>query len=132
MRLNKQFLRQQAGAKLREIRKENALSIFKAGKAIGVSGSFISQIERGVRAPSDAVLISLAALYQVPTQSLFDLYNRLENTSLDTLLSHPALRKTFTQITTDKSLSPDELSLISQELQRVADKYLTRKDEPDV
>lgn len=132
MRLDKQLLRRQAGAQLREFRKKNALSVFKVGKAIGVSGSFISQIERGIRAPSDAVLISLASLYEVPRQSLFDLYRRLDNMSLDTLLANPALRKTLTQITTDKTLSPEELSLISHELQRVADKYLTRKESKDV
>lgn len=130
--MDKQSLREQAGAKLRAIRKNTNLSVFKVGRAIGVSGSFISQIERGVRAPTDAVLISLADLYGVPKATLFDLYERLEDSELIALLSNPSLRKTFTQITTDKTLSEEDLTLIVQELQRVADKYLNPKEDSDV
>ncbi|MEG0152042.1 MAG: helix-turn-helix transcriptional regulator [Cellulosilyticaceae bacterium] len=130
--MDKQSLREQAGSKLRAIRKSTNLSVFKVGRAIGVSGSFISQIERGVRAPTDAILISLADLYAIPQSNLFDLYERLEVSELNALLSNPSLRKTFTQITADKNLSEEDVALIVKELQKVADKYLNPTEDPNV
>ena len=63
-----------SGAKLKELRKATGMSVFKVGKAIGMSGSYVSQFERGSCPPSDAALIALSDLYGVDKQKLFDLY----------------------------------------------------------
>lgn len=126
--MDKDELRKQAGEKLKEMRKATGLSIFKVGRAIGVTGGYISQVERGLCSVTDAVLSSLADLYQVERSEVFALYRRVENKEIDALLDNPALRKTFTQITTSEKLSPDEVDEMAKELQRVADKYLKKGD----
>ena len=52
-----------AGKKLQEYRKQTGLSIFKVGRQIGVSGSYISQVENGKRPASDAMLIATGHPY---------------------------------------------------------------------
>ena len=126
--MDKKELWKEAGAKLREIRKATGQSVFKVGRAIGVSGSYISQVERGSCAASDAVLVALSELYGVDKQSLFDLYKRIEDEEANRLMDNPMFRKVFTQVTSDKKLSQDEKDEIAKELERIALKY-SREDE---
>lgn len=126
--MDKKELWKEAGAKLRELRKATGQSVFKVGRAIGVSGSYISQVERGSCAVSDAVLIALSELYGVDKQSLFDLYKRIEDEEANRLMDNPMFRKVFTQVTTDRKLSKDEKDEIAKELERIAKKY-AREDE---
>ena len=126
--MDKKELWKEAGAKLREIRKATGQSVFKVGRAIGVSGSYISQVERGSCAASDAVLVALSELYGVDKQALFDLYKRIEDEEANRLMDNPMFRKVFTQVTTDKKLSQSEKDEIAKELERIALKY-SREDE---
>lgn len=126
--MDKKELWKEAGAKLREMRKATGQSVFKVGRAIGVSGSYISQIERGSCAASDAVLVALSELYGVDKQTLFDLYKRIEDEEVTRLMDNPMFRKVFTQVTADKKLSQSEKDEIAKELERIALKY-SREDE---
>lgn len=130
--MDKKEIWKHAGTKLRELRKSTGKSIFKVGREIGVSGSYISQVERGSCAASDAVLVAMANLYGVDKKELFDLYIRIENEEANRLVANPALRKVFTQVSADKKLSQDEKDEIVKELQRIADKYLNDKETDDV
>ena len=127
--MDKKDLWKEAGAKLREIRNSTGQSVFKVGRAIGVSGSYISQVERGSCAASDAVLIALSDLYGVDKQSLFDLYKRIEEEEANRLMDNPMFRKVFTQVTADKKLSQSEKDEIARELERIAKKYAKEDEE---
>lgn len=129
--VDKKELWKEAGTKLREIRKATGQSVFKVGRAIGVSGSYISQVERGSCAASDAVLVALSDLYGVDKQTLFDLYKRIEDGEANRLMNNPMFRKVFTQITTDKKLSQSEKDEIAKELERIAQKY-SMEDNNDI
>ena len=113
-----------AGEKLKQFRQKIGKSVFKVGREIGVSGSYISQVENGKRPASDAVLLALADVYGVDKQELFNLYNRIENEEAARLVSNPALRRVFTQISTDKRLTQEEKDEIALHLQRIADEML--------
>ena len=126
--MDKKELWKEAGAKLRDIRKATGQSVFKVGRAIGVSGSYISQVERGSCAASDAVLVALSDLYGVDKQTLFDLYKRIEDEEANRLMDNPMFRKVFTQLTTDNKPSQSEKHEIAKELERIALKY-SREDE---
>lgn len=126
--MDKKELWREAGAKLRDIRKATGQSVFKVGRAIGVSGSYISQVERGSCAASDAVLVALSDLYGVDKKVLFDLYKRIEDEEANRLMNNPMFRKVFTQISTDKKLSQEEKNEIAKELERLALKY-SREDQ---
>ncbi len=124
--LDKQELREIAGAKLQEIRKGTGLSIFKVGRAIGVSGGYISQIERGVRPPSDAVLIRLAELYSVEQKELFGLYEKLPDDEVNMIMQMPELRNLFTELTSKKGITDEDRKEMLEEFKVIAKKYYNK------
>jgi transcriptional regulator with XRE-family HTH domain len=61
------------GAIIREQRELLALPMRQLAKSVGISNPYLSQIERGLRAPSEAVVEALAASLDL---SVEDLYRR--------------------------------------------------------
>lgn len=112
-----------AGKKLQEYRKKTGLSIFKVGRQIGVSGSYISQVENGKRPASDAMLMAMADLYGVDKKELFDLYNKMPNDEVATIMQHPELRQLFLDVTNDKKFDAQKLSSVIQEFRKMAGEY---------
>jgi transcriptional regulator with XRE-family HTH domain len=59
------------GALIREQRELAALPMRQLAKSVGISNPYLSQIERGLRAPSDAVLEALAASLDLSVEELY-------------------------------------------------------------
>jgi transcriptional regulator with XRE-family HTH domain len=59
------------GAIIRRQRELAALPMRQLAAAVGISNPYLSQIERGLRAPSDAVLDAIAASLQTTADSLY-------------------------------------------------------------
>ena len=97
--------RKEAGAKLRALRKTTKLSVFKVGRAIGISGNYISQIERGDRPASDAALSLLAELYSVDKKEVFGYYGKIPSAEVDMIMQMPELRSLFTEVTSRKGVT---------------------------
>ena len=112
-----------AGEKLKEYRKQTGLSIFKVGRQIGVSGSYVSQVENGKRPASDAMLVAMAELYGVDKKELFNLYKKMPNDEITTIMQHPELRQLFLDVTNDKKFNPEKLSKIIEEFKLMANHY---------
>ena len=60
------------GNKIRELRKNNNLSISELASKVGISDSYISQLERNVVDPSVSVLQKIATALCVPIASFFE------------------------------------------------------------
>jgi transcriptional regulator with XRE-family HTH domain len=71
--VNKLRPRSLLGALIREQRELAQLPMREFAKMVGISNPYLSQIERGLRAPSDAVLSSIAETLEI---SADDLYKR--------------------------------------------------------
>jgi transcriptional regulator with XRE-family HTH domain len=67
-----QSLRQQFGIRLKAIRLERELTQEEFAELVGISVDFLSLIERGVNAPSFAVLERMAGKLRLPVRELFD------------------------------------------------------------
>jgi len=59
------------GAIIREQRELAALPMRALAKSVGISNPYLSQIERGLRAPSSAVVEALAASLDLPVDELY-------------------------------------------------------------
>jgi DNA-binding XRE family transcriptional regulator len=59
------------GARLRDVRLRSGLSLREVARQLGVSPSFVSQLENGKSQPSVATLYSLAQLLEVSIDELF-------------------------------------------------------------
>ncbi|MBE6970224.1 MAG: helix-turn-helix transcriptional regulator [Ruminococcaceae bacterium] len=60
------------GDKIREIRKSESLTVTALAERVGVSESYISQLERGLADPSVSLLRRLAFTLQVSVSAFFD------------------------------------------------------------
>lgn len=60
------------GARLRHLRAESGLSLSALARALDISPSAVSQIERGVRRPSVSRLIAIVQVLGVPLADVFD------------------------------------------------------------
>lgn len=61
----------EVGARVRELRTQRGLSARALAKALGITPSAVSQIERGVRQPSVSRLIAITDALDVPLASVF-------------------------------------------------------------
>jgi len=61
----------QLGAIIRKQRELAALPMRQVAEAVGISNPYLSQIERGLRAPSEAVLEAIAASLQTSADALY-------------------------------------------------------------
>ena len=59
------------GAIIREQRELAALPMRQLAKSVGISNPYLSQIERGLRAPSEAVVEALAASLDLSVEELY-------------------------------------------------------------
>ena len=59
------------GAIIREQRELAALPLRQLAKSVGISNPYLSQIERGLRAPSEAVVEALAASLDLSVEELY-------------------------------------------------------------
>lgn len=64
-------LRYRFGKRLRFIRRQKDLTQEQLAEAVGISVEFLSNLERGINAPSFETLEKLAAVLAVPVQELF-------------------------------------------------------------
>jgi len=53
-----------AGEKLKKLRNERNESVHTVGKAVDISGNYLSEIERGLKEHSDNVLEKVANYYE--------------------------------------------------------------------
>lgn len=60
------------GDKIRETRKNNALSLTDLARRVGVSDSYLSQLERNAVDPSISVLRKISSALNVPIATFFD------------------------------------------------------------
>jgi transcriptional regulator with XRE-family HTH domain len=60
------------GKRLRALRKEQGLTLAKLGQQVGLSASYLSQIERGVTMPSLARLATIASALDVEVRHFFE------------------------------------------------------------
>ncbi len=89
------------GRYIKRLREEACLSLREVEKAVGISNSYLYQIERGDRnPPKPLVLRGLAAAYGVTLDSLMAAAMLLEITDLD--LYHDQLDRAFEFVRMDK------------------------------
>lgn len=114
----------EAGEKLKALRKNTKLSIFKVAKKVHISGNYLSLLERGINAPSDIIIFNLAEFYNVEPEMIFKWYNRILPPSDKQLESMPSLKKIMTELSIDPRLSDDEKEEISKRIYEIANDVL--------
>jgi transcriptional regulator with XRE-family HTH domain len=76
--VNKQRPQSVLGALIRRQRELAELPMRELAKIVGISNPYLSQIERGVRAPSDAVLEAIAETLDISSDELYKMAGFVE------------------------------------------------------
>ena len=63
---------QQLGKRLRDLRHEQGLTLAQLGRQVGLSASYLSQIERGITMPSLSKLTTIAKTLDVGVGHFFE------------------------------------------------------------
>ncbi|MPN42560.1 hypothetical protein SDC9_190117 [bioreactor metagenome] len=103
-------------------------SVHKVAKAVHISGNYLSEIERGLKEPSDVVLDSLADYYECDKAELFSLYGRIPPEETNLLLKNPPFRKILTQLSLDDRLTDDEKDKLSTEFHKLYTSFIKGKE----
>lgn len=135
--------RKEFGAYLRRLRDEAGLSLREAENRIGISNSYLYQIERGERgAPKPEVLRKMAAAYSVTLQSLMAAAHLQEPEEEKQFFDEDELDRAFEYVRKDKrfnfgthmsgeSLPPEAKRFIVEVYQKLADRKLIEDQEKE-
>lgn len=77
------------GVVLRSAREAKRTSLREAARSVGISPSYLSDLERDLRIPSEEVLAKLAALLSLDLENLIPLTGRLGGKAERYLRDHP-------------------------------------------
>lgn len=125
--MEKESLYKKAGEQLKQYRKKTGNSIFKVARRINISGNYLSELERGLKEPSDTVLEAIAEYYGLPLDKTFALYDRIAPVETTLLLNNPTLNKTLVQISIDDRLTAEEQKHLSNEFKKLYDDLVKDK-----
>ena len=66
------MLRNRFGKRLRQVRRQQDITQEQLAEAVGISPTFLSNLERGINGPSFEILEKIAQVLHVPVRELFD------------------------------------------------------------
>ena len=93
------------GAFIREQRKSSRLSLRKLSDLAGISNPYLSQIERGLRKPSDEILQAIAKALRISAETLYVragiLDDNREHDLVAEILKDPAISERQKQVLVD-------------------------------
>ena len=123
------------GMELRLIRTARGESLNKAANGMGIGESYLSELERMKRNPSDDVVYSIAKYYKLDEKYLFDRYERIPLTVQGEILKSPVLSDTLYDIAINKSLKTEEKEMLFDKFKEVYETFLKnvppdKKDTP--
>ena len=123
------------GMELRLIRTARGESLNKAANGMDIGESYLSELERMKRNPSDDVVYSIANYYKLDEKYLFDRYKRIPLTVQREILNSPVLSDTLYEIATNKSITTEEKEELFNKFKEVYETFLKnappdKKDTP--
>lgn len=97
-----------AGQSLTNFRARAGYTLQEAAEAIGISASYLSEVENGVKNPGDEILRKLAEIYKIPEHILFEKFGRVPIGVIEELEKNESLRRLLTEIKYSNILKTEE------------------------
>lgn len=129
-----QLLRQfDAGQHLKKLRGDRPLS--EICKLMSVSKGYLSEVERGIRLPSDHFLDQIAKTYNTDVDDLFFRWGKIPILSYQTIAENKKLASTVAEISRNKKLTDEQKERLYDSIHRAYKKALSEieaeKEEDD-
>lgn len=97
-----------AGLYLEDKRKKKGITSAEAAEKLGISRTYLSEIENGRKLPSDKLIQDLADFYGISEVDLFQRLGKVPLAAREELLRSQKLQRTLTAIGRDKRLSDED------------------------
>jgi transcriptional regulator with XRE-family HTH domain len=107
------------GDYLKELRTAKGYSLKDACDRLSLSTTYLSEIERGLKAPSDYLIRELAEFYGINENTLFDMLGKVPLAIIEELKSNANLKELILTVRNQKDLSDERKYEIYENLFRV-------------
>ncbi|MTV50024.1 helix-turn-helix domain-containing protein [Heliobacillus mobilis] len=107
---------------LRDLRIKQGSTLAEVSENVGVSVNFLSEIERGLKAPSDNLIVELAKYYQIDINELYQRLGKIPESVTDELEKSPQFQKLLLEINSNPKLSKKRKQELYEE---IYDTYLS-------
>lgn len=112
-----QLIRQiETGEYLLKLRNEKGISLAKVGETLKVSSNYLSEIERGLRIPSDHLIRTIADFYNINENDLFRRFGKIPLTAREELEGNETLQKALSEIRSNPNLTEEHKQSLYDEL----------------
>lgn len=127
-RAKQAIYRAELGQYLKDLRKESKMSTRAVGEKLNVSSNYISEIERGIKAPADQTIREFAEVYGVDEDILFEKLRRIPLKATELLETHKRMQSLLSDIQ-DSDLSKDEQEQLVYIMETTFNKYMENREE---
>jgi transcriptional regulator with XRE-family HTH domain len=117
------------GNELAKRRKSKKATLLDIGNVMGVSANYISEIERGLKVPSDKMIRQIADFYGYDEGDLFKKFGKIPLLTRETLEENPSINELIDEIGKRKDLSDDKKEEVIEELLKFTKRLLRNVDE---
>ncbi|MBC9786439.1 helix-turn-helix transcriptional regulator [Heliobacterium chlorum] len=104
------------GEYLRDLRLKKGITLAQLSDNVGVSINFLSELERGLKPPSDKLIEALSKFYQVESSEIYNRLGKIPESATDELEKNPQLNKMLSEINQNKKLTPKKKLELYQEM----------------
>lgn len=124
---NKKKLLYDTGQWLKSLRQEKGQSLQETGKALSISTTYVSEIERGMKTPSDDLIGKISEYYTIDIDNLFQSFDKVPKLIRKSVTENGVLQKAILQIENKRDLSVTEKEEIYSELYETLQYLLHKK-----
>ena len=126
--IDQQIYRQLRTARyLKETRLATNETLTSTAKKLGISHPYLSEIEKGIKVPSDQLIRAIAKLYNIDEDDLFHRYGKVPILAREELENRPILQKTLSEIKTNKKLTDEEKDELYDKMYKLYVNYIRGK-----
>ena len=112
---------------LQDTRRAIGVTLTNTAKNLGISHPYLSEIEKGIKVPSDQLIRAIAHLYEIDEDDLFRRYGKVPILAREELENRPILQKTLSEIKTNKKLTDEEKDELYDKMYRLYVNFMKGK-----
>lgn len=101
----------------------------EVGKQLGVSGNYVSSVEKGRLVPSDNYILVVSDYFGINVDDLFIRWGKVPILAREVVKKNKTLQKVLTEIARDKRLTDDEKNDMYDEVYKTYQRYLKKKED---
>ena len=105
--------------KLSTLRSEQNMGVRELGRAVGVTGMHISNLEKGKSAPSAELVMKLAEALQANVDELLYLADQVSPEVVDVIHQNPLAIPNF--LRSAKNLTPEQWALLQKQVEQMTE-----------